>query len=230
MCILTLAYLAKIPLGLFSGEPMMVNFGKLLVDGSKSVTQIWDAIQMSGWLLYPFVYLYHSFIGSYDGIILFVRVLFVVIQLLLSLFTWRTLCRVCSSRQAQTASVAAYLFVFNYYTIYYKNVLFWGTLLTVLLLIRYQRSYKIWNLILAAVVFFGTVLCYPTIALLIIPFTRFLLHDGGRMDRKKKVLLFWSICAICALLFLMAIIQQLPGISLREFLNIFLNLLGLGLE
>ena len=209
---LTLLYLFKIRLGLATDEVFMVNYGKLRVDGLKCITEVWDTLQMSGWVLYPFMAVYHKLMGGYDGVFLFSRVIYLALHLGVALYTYFTLRLFWNDKQAAAASVISYLYVFSFYVVGYKSILFWGSLLTVLLLLRFIQSGYMRYVIVGAFAFCGTVLCYPTAVILVIPFT--LVLKKHSIAPKRSIIAFWSICIVCAAGTLLYCLTQMPLSSL----------------
>ena len=213
MAALTLFLIWRIHLGLFHDEVQLINLGKLLADGD-SFVQI-TGYGMSHYLIRPLMALYHKFAGSYDGVFLYMRYWFVLIQLLVSIYTYKTLRLFWSERQAASASAMVMLFVFSYYATAYKAVMFWCTMLTVLFLLRWEKTRKTRYLILSALALSADVLGYPPVpALLIIPVTRFLLRD--RASARRTIALYWGTCALCALAFLLPILLRWPFPLIRE--------------
>ena len=207
MAALTLLLIWKIHLGLFHDEVQIINPGKLLADGDSFVQ--FTGIGMSHYLVWPLMVLFHRLAGSYDGVFLYLRYWFVLIQLLISIYTYTTCRLFWSEKQATGASVLSMLFIFNYCSITYKAALFWCTMLTVLFLLRWEKTRKTRYLVLSALALSADVLGYPPYtALLIIPVTRLLLKD--RTCARRTIMIFWGTCALCALAFLVPILLRYP--------------------
>ena len=213
MAALTLFLIWRIHLGLFHDEVQLINLGKLLADGDSFVQ--FTGYGMSHYLIRPLMALYHKFTGSYDGVFLYMRYFFVLIQLAVSIFTFTTLRLFWSEKQAASASTMVMLFVFSYYATAYKAFMFWCTMLTVLFLLRWEKTRKTRYLILSALALSADVLGYPPIpVLLIVPVTRFLLLE--RADARRTIAIFWGTCALCALAFLLPILLRWPFPLIRE--------------
>ncbi|MCR5576483.1 MAG: glycosyltransferase family 39 protein [Oscillospiraceae bacterium] len=213
MAALTLFTIWKIRLGLYHDEVQLINLGKLLVEGDSFVQ--FTGMGMSHYLLWPLMALFHRVVGSYDGVFLFLRYWFVLFQLAVSLYTYTTLKLFWSERQAAAASVLSVLFVFNFYAITYKATLFWGTMLTVLFLLRCEKTKKTRYLVFSALALSADVLGYPPFtALLLIPVTRLLLKD--RPTARRTIAIYWGTCALCALAFLIPILARYPVSQIME--------------
>ena len=210
---LTLFLIWKIHLGLFHDEIQLVDLGKLLVEGATFVQ--FTGMGMSHYLLWPLMAVYHRIVGSYDGVFLYLRCWFVLIQLLVSIYTYTTCRLFWSEKQATAASCLCMLYVFNFYSITYKAALFWCTMLTVLFLLRWEKTRKTRYLVLSALALSADVLGYPPIpVLLIIPVTRLLLRD--RASARRTVAVYWGTCALCALAFLLAVLLRYPASQILD--------------
>ncbi len=217
MAVLVLYTIWKIHLGLFHDEVQLVNLGKLLADGDGFVHFV--GVGMSHYALYPLMALYHRIVGSYDGVFLYLRYWFVLIQAVLSIYVYTTLKLFWSERQAAAASALCMLFTFNYYSITYKSALFWLTMLSILFLLRHEKTKKNRYLILSALALSTDVLCYPPFtALLLVPMTRQLLKDRG--SARRSVVIYWGVCAFCALAFLAMVLSRY---SVTQVLETYLN-------
>lgn len=217
MAALTLLVIWKIHLGLFHDEVQVVNLGKLLVEGDTFIQ--FTGLGMSHYLLWPLMAAYHRIVGSYDGVFLYVRFWYVLIQLLISIYTYTTIKLFWSEKQATAASCLAMLFVFNFYSISYKTALFWCTMMTVLLLLRWEKTRKTRYLILSALALSADVLGYPPFpAFLLIPVTRLLLRD--RSSARRTIAIFWGTCAVSALAFLLSIFLRYP---ISDVMNVYVG-------
>lgn len=212
MAALTLFLLWRVRLGLFHDEVQLINLGKLLLDGDSFVQ--FTGYGMSHYLLRPLMALYHRLAGSYDGVFLYLRCWFVLIQLLVAVYTYTTLRLFWSERQAAAAAVFVMLFVFSHYALAYKAVMFWCTMLTALFLLRWEKTGRTRCLVLSALALSADVLGYPPVmALLIVPVTRLLLRERGGA---KRVALYWGVCGLCALAFLLPLLLRYPLPLLKE--------------
>lgn len=196
----------KIHLGLHFDEAYLVNLGKIKMDGIRSISECWDILQMSGWILYPFTYLFHIIVGSYEGVILYFRYIYVVIHTVIAIYSYDTLKLFWSKRQAQVVSSLSFLFSFYWYTICYRSILYWGLFLSILFIIRYLSSKKSCYICLSAIAFCITVVCYPTAIIMVIPFTIFFMKCG--IDKKKEISIFWVTCCICAAMVVIGLLME----------------------
>ena len=197
-------WLWRIHLGLFHDEVQIINYGKLLVDGDSFIQ--FAGVGLSHYLLYPLMYVYHAAVGSYDGVVLFLRVWFVIGQMLVSTYMYTTCRLFWNEKQATAAALLTCLFIFNHSAISYKSVWFWGTILLILFLMRRFKDGGIRYVVWAAITLSLTVLAYPSAAILLIPASVFLVrHDRSP---RQSVLVLWAGCGLCAVLFCMAIFTR----------------------
>lgn len=208
MALLTVLLIFKVHFGLFHDEVYLLNSGKLALGPLHHFTQIWDYLQLEGYFQALFMGPYQAITGGYEGVLLYMRYVYVFIQLVLSVYTYFTTRLYWSERQAQAASVAVYLYVFSFYSVQYKSIFYWTTLLTILLLLRWHYSGKEGYLVLSALILSGGVLCYPTLAIYIIPTTAFVWKYGN--GNRKEIGIYWGICVACAALFIFSVLKEMP--------------------
>ena len=201
--------LYKIRVGMYHDEPIHVDYSKLFLSGQYGLTQVWDFLQMPGYLAAPFTYLFYRFTGSFDGIILFQRQIFLVIHFLCAIFVYRTLKTKMSLLQAQLVSVFSVIYVWHFYTICYKSVLYWGITLSFLCLIRYADDGKKKDLALTVLFFCAAVLAFPTAVLMAVPYTVYLRRHA--VHGKEGLAGFWGGCLIIAGMVLAYVFFTLPG-------------------
>lgn len=195
--VMSLFMIYKIHLGLHFDEAYLVDLGKVKMDGIKGVTEYWDILQMAGYILYPFIYLYHLALGSYEGVILYFRYIYLCIHTCITIYSYYTIVNIWGKRQARVISSIAFLFSFYWYSVCYRSILFWGLLLVILFILRYSSTGNFKFIVFSAIAFCVATLCYPTLIFMVIPFSMFLIRVGSS---RKEVILFWCTCIIVALL------------------------------
>lgn len=92
--------------------------------GSRAFIDSWDADQTYALLLAPVLWLYRLVVGNMDGILLFMRLLFVLVQTAVSLLVYRVMLKLCGSRTVALVAAAICLSFapysissFSYYTL-----------------------------------------------------------------------------------------------------------------
>lgn len=205
-CLFALFMLFKIRFGLHYDEGYLVDLGKLKIDRIHSITQCWDVLQMSGWIVYPLLLLYRTVTGGYEGSILFIRVIYILIHLLIAIYVYTTVRLFWTKKQARVASLLSFLFLFHWYTICYKSVLYWGVMLTILFLLRYTYFKKRRYIVVGSIIFSVAVLAYPSLVLLTIPISSYFI--GTKEIQNKDLIVFWGVCIFCAIVFLIGIAAE----------------------
>ena len=95
------------------------NIGQALrtIQGNQYLVENWDYFQTGDSFLTPFLFVYCKITGSTEGIILFSRIVFIVLQLLLSVFIYKILSLFFDRRASAFAvfivATAVQLFLFN---------------------------------------------------------------------------------------------------------------------
>lgn len=151
-------------------ESFYLTIPKRLVQGDALIAGEWHVSQLSGFLLYPLMYIYMLFNPSFEGAILHFRIFYVLFQLLCAVFLfWRL------QRISKPVSVIAPLFFmlyapFNIMAMSYNSLgigffaLATVTFITVKDGISLRR--QLLNYALAGVFFACAVLCCPYLAVL----------------------------------------------------------------
>ncbi len=203
--IMTLYMCYKIHYGLHYDEAYLVDLGKLKMDGIKNISECWDILQMSGLVLYPFIKIFHFVNGNYEGVILFFRYVYIFIHMCVSIYAYYTIKRIWAEMQAIIVASVSFMYSFYWYTICYRSVLFWGTFLTILFFIKYIGTNKDRYICFSAISFCVSVIFYPTLILMFIPFALFLLRlENG----KRKVIIFFVTCLLIALIIVLGLIGE----------------------
>ena len=61
------------------------------IQGNKYLVENWDYLQTGDIFLYPFLFVFHKITGSSEGIILYSRLIFIILQILLSIYIFKIL-------------------------------------------------------------------------------------------------------------------------------------------
>jgi len=197
--------LYKIHLGLHYDEAYLIDLGKVKVDGTKGITECWDILQMAGYILYPFMYLFHLVVGSYDGVILFFRYIYLIIHFCIAIYAYYTINEIWGRKHARVTSCIAFMFSFYWYSVCYRAILFWGLFLTILFILHYIKSGRGVYLVLSAIGFCLALLCYPSLIIMVIPFLFFFMRCR---DGKKEILIFGGTCIFIAFIVVVGLVAE----------------------
>jgi len=149
-----------------SDEPFYLATTKRFFDGDLIFVHDWFPTQLSSLILLPFYALFVTVFGSADGIILFFRILYVFITLILSVFSYRIISKRNSSPAAFCCSAFMLLFAhlniatLSYYTMSFEFFIFTMLLFT----LKSKRAY-----VLGGFFFSLTVLSLPSLAIPYVP-------------------------------------------------------------
>lgn len=191
------------------------------LSGDSLFGTMWEPHQTSAFVCVFLMRLFMLVTGGTTGVVIFLRVCTTVIQLLLAVWLWRTLCRVTEKEYAFLISICYFNIVPKIIQIpEFSNLQLWFFTIVILALAHYYyldgentRGGWMW-LLLAGVGMALAVLAYPA-DILLFPFFLFVLWKTGER-RWRDVLLFGGTCAGCAAVWLNYI---LSGVAWEEFLR-----------
>lgn len=142
-------------------EPFYLTIPHRLTLGDALLKHEWNLSQLSGFLLYPFVWLYTTITGGTTGIILAARYAYVFVHLIVSVVIYLRLQKYGYS--AVIASVLYFLFTpFNIMALSYNSMGLDLITLTGVLLATANPDKKL-SFIFSGICFAGAVLCQPYI-------------------------------------------------------------------
>ncbi len=185
------------------------NIGQVYrtVIGQKFMVENWDYFQVGDSLNYPFVYLFHKLTGSTEGIILYSRICFIVITLVLGFITYKLLKPIFGKYPSFAAAILYYTMVTKTLFAYWYDT--WSItfmLLSFILILCAQRSGNSMRyFILAGVCQAISVYCYPTaVVVFIVEFILlFIFSDKAKkkFSLKKPEMLYAIGAALVFLVF-----------------------------
>lgn len=204
---LTFTYIIKIRFGLHADEVLSIAIGDMIANNHHFISENWSTLQFTGLFLYPFVRIFQLFSSSNDGIILYFRYVFILIQIIVSLYTYFTIKRSFSKNKAILISLASFLFYYNWTTLNYKAFLYWFSWICILSIMNYLAEYKLRYILLSAVSLSACVLSYPGAIVLFIPCC-LALFELDLTGRKKSIAAFCCTCITCAIITIIPIIAN----------------------
>ena len=210
-----LAALKCIFVSLHMDEEYAVSLSYRLLRGDRLLAQIWDPHQTSAFLMEFLIWIYMKLLHTTTGVVIWVRIVGVLIQLGISCYLYRALCYILEPEHSfYLAMIYFNLLPKTYVMPEFSNMMAWGLTLLLLSLFRMaklqgrmpgrdkkdlQRE-KNWNWKMAAtaiemgVWLSFTVLSYPTCLLLFL----FIIWYLWKYDafRKKTISIFAGTCMI----------------------------------
>lgn len=198
---------------------------KRFYNGDMLFKDDWNRGQIFGLILLPLYKVYVSAVGNADGIILFSRLCFVVLEIYAACFLFRILMKYTGSFWVSLAAsicVCAYVRG-NIITISYYSLGFFTFLLAVLWYMRSEYSkYKRLSLILSGINFSVSVLCMPYTAVLYFVLLIYGLFCWNKKRYKccENIIWFTFGIALAAVVFLVYFNHLIPWKQLLEFLPV----------
>lgn len=202
------------------------------ITGDALFREMWEPHQTSAFFCAGLMWLYQLITGTLTGVVLFLRVCTTIVQVLLTLWLYKALCKL-------TEQNYAFLLALIYFNVVpkiiqipeFSNLQLWFFTCLVLLLMEYYNGYKNgekgkWYLLVPAGISMALeVLAYPS-CLILFPF--FLLYIGVRSmrDRWRDMALFAGTCGVCGTLWLLFILSK---VSLQDFLRNLKHILSFDL-
>ena len=199
-------------------EAFNVGQANRTIQGNQFLVENWDYFQTGDSFLTPFLYIFIKVTGSSEGIILFSRIVFIVLQTLLSVFIFRILSRYFD-RIAAFFSVLIYetAVLFLLFYMWYDNWEVYFRLIGLFLIVLVNCSYdklspkKSYLLIfLAGVVHACMVYAYPTmiiVYILVLSLLYFYKRKQNTKIHKYRVLFYILGSAFVFIIFLSYVLR-----------------------
>ncbi len=188
-----------------------------LAVGDKMFLDMWEPYQMSAFLCALFIKIYLWLFGTTTGIVLYLQLIGVLIDVGLAFFLYHTVKTYLNAEK--TAFAMAWLFVLmspkDIPLADYTNMQMWFSLLLCIFMFMQYKTKKRRFVVLAALSLCGAVLSYPSCLLLLIS----VLFVFGCCKDYKNALLFTGICVGAGLSYLGIIFLELSPADLIDTLH-----------
>ncbi len=201
----------KATIGMMTDELFQIQFIDLMSEGRTFVKESWGVVQFSTIISIPLYRLYEMITGSHDGIILFLRIVSLIIQFLISLFLYKTFRDKCKKEYCIMASIVFYCFVADHYTFSYKQQMIWFVMLNCIFLYRYLDRGKIMDLLGMSIASSLGVLAYPTVMFIVV-FAFIVIFTYDKEKRWKSFGIYIAGCAFIGLIFIATLCIK-PGMG-----------------
>lgn len=191
----------------------------------------WNLAQMSGFILYPFVWLFMKLNGNLDGVILSSRQLYAVCQCALSLFLYFRLKKFSRPGAAVAAICWALYTPFNIMALSYNSMGNMFMLLTLILLVSAENFHELQHFI-AGIFFALAVLCQPYLVLLYLIYALFVFgmvlrkkigKSAAALFNPRLFLFFTSGCATVAAIFFAFVLSRASLQDIVKALPLIMN-------
>lgn len=199
----------KAPRGFgFNDEPFIISTAHRLLFGDGLLADEWNPAQLIGFIIYPFVLLYHKLSGGMEGAILFFRYCYVGIWSATALFAY-------SKLKAYPLAWAAILFFYlyaplDYMTLSYNSIAL-SSLLTAFIIMLFSKRKPAF--VIAGILFSFVVLLYPFMIFIYICYTVAVFYTRKQSDKPdclaiKNWLLMSIGSAIIAAIFVIVLFSR----------------------
>lgn len=193
----------KLHLGTYFDEVTYVATGDMFRRGAIFLKDNWYILQFIAVFMTPIVRCYEAVNGSLEGVVFFVRVVFILIQSLVAFLSYLEFKHHVSNRTATIAAIVIYSYVPYMYSIHYRTVANWCLLGCVVLLLSFYRKPAFWKSVLLGLFISGASVAFETAAIVIIPVSIALIQlcrdkDSSKRDIRLHLFLIWGICICCA--------------------------------
>lgn len=204
-------------------ETFYLSTAKRFSNGDMFLRDDWNTGQLFGLLLMPLYRVYVFMVGNSDGIILFVRIFFVILEVFTACFLYKTLMKYTDNFFGSlTASACICVYARgNIITVSYYSLGFLTFLLAILWwMSAYGSRYRKIFLVISGVNFAVSVLCMPY--MVIVYFVLIILWIFCWIKKKQECCnaLFWFTCGIVlsAGFFLLYFYNVIPWRNLMEYI------------
>ena len=215
----------KATLGVHGDELHTIAMGDMIASGNSFFIESWFYLQLSAVINAPIIYVYKLIVGDLTGIVLFLRIVSIIIQLMISFYFYLTFREDFDEKYVMLASILFFIYIPDFRNMIYKVELMWFTLLLILFIYRYYKTFKCRYLILSGISVALCTLCYPPSGISVF-FVSFLLYVFNRDDKKqlmRSIIILIGTCGICAVLFMTYIFAT---IGIKQFIEFFPRLLS----
>ena len=204
-------------------EQYAVSMAYRLVQGDRMFLEMWEPHQTSAFFSAAFLWLYMQLFHTLKYSVLFLRIVGVVTQLLISILTYRTFRKFVTENTAFVIAVFYYNIIPKNSTVPdFSNMLLWFSTLVFLSFLEFSLNRSTsarrpaFFLIAAGVSTSLLVLSYPTCIFVVLPgcIGIWLLSAAG--NRLKNLLIYLGTCGVCGLGWLAYFLCHM---SFRQFLD-----------
>ncbi len=200
------------------------------LQGDRLFGEMWEPHQTSAFLCIGFMWFYHLITGTYTGVILFLRVVTTLIQVLLSVTTYKVLKQFLGKEMSFWVALIQFNVVPKAIQIpEFANMQTWFFIISVLCLMQYygtEGAGKRKSLVFVAGLSMALeVLAYPS-CLFLFPFFIVALFLLSGKEKWKDILLFTGACALSAIVWLAIVLRRVP---FKEFIGNLQNVISFDL-
>lgn len=207
----------------FKDESFYIEQAYRFLQGDAFITDDWHIAQFSSILLLPFVWLYKTVVGSFEGVVLAFRMLYLAVHFAVCFFAF-LLWRKKDKTFAALSSFVFFLFTpFGIFALSYNT--FAINALYLLIPLWVMKRGKIWADVLAGFLFAVAILCNPYLIVLYVIYLLFSLVCLIKGKKEHAVCFLYMTCG-AAVLFVLFVIAVLSRASLHSIISNFVNFIS----
>lgn len=202
----------KAKLGLHWDELTAIEEGVMIQKGARFISEDWAPLQLTAIILAPLAALWNAWCGSYTGIVLTLRYMYLLMQLGIAVYIFNSIKNEYGQKGAYLVSLMHYLFFYNWTTINYKSMLYMGGIVTIISIFNYCKRKKTGYLILASIASMYMIIGYPHAVLICAAFCLAIWKLAGT-EKKKALSVYVVCCMILGMILFLYLLVQCGGIQ-----------------
>lgn len=202
-------------------ETFYLATAKRFCNGDMLFKDDWNSGQLFGLILVPFYKIYVGIKGNSEGIILFSRIFFVLLELFVAFFLFRILRY--NGTELQAALIVSFCVLCytrgNIITVSYYSLSFLTFLLSILWWMEADKCKRKIYFILSGINYAITVLCMPYMAILFVGILFFLGYNINKKNSSNSIAVIWFSVGviITAVLFVIFFFEIIPWTQIMEY-------------
>lgn len=219
---------ATIREGFYVDENGLLTIYKGIYQGQRMFVDSWESLQTGTLVVYPLLALYFGLLRPAlnaigVGYVLYMRIAYQLIRLLLAVYLYFTLRKSSYKNGAFAASLFYYMFVVAFDNFSYKSICDMALMLIICFVFRYHQTERPWYWILVGIAACAAILAYPTMIFMALVLGILLIYAIYRYDVPKSILLAFVVtCLACGALTIIYL-QATSGLG-----NVFSQIGNLG--
>ncbi len=191
-------------------EQYAVSMAYRMIRGDRMFLEMWEPHQTSAFFSAAFLWIYVHIFHSLNYAVIFLRFTGVFTQFMISIFLFRTFCKMFSRETAFVTAIFYYNLIPKNSTVPdFSNMLLWFSTLSFLCFLEFYMAEQNFRskrsaffLIAAGINSALLVLSYPSCIIIVIPWCIGLFLLSRSVNRFKNILYYLGTCGICAVCWL----------------------------
>ncbi len=204
---------ATIREGYYVDENGLLTIYKGIYQGQRMFVDSWESLQTGSLVVWPLLALYFGVLqgplaGIGIGYVLYMRIAYQLIRLIVAIFAYATFRKGCFKNGAFYGAIFWYMFVLSFDNFSYKSMCDMAIMLIICFIFRYYYSKKLINWVMTGLAVCAATLAYPTMIFVAVAIGAFIIYLMISKGIDKSVLIAFVVtclaCACLVLIFLQA--------------------------